>query len=174
MLAAAKMISVAVVSNSAVGDFAAHDIAALRDDVSALKSFDVFEPAKTSFADADLAVLEGRLDDASAGFQESLAHIGFAHSCPVRVNLELVTETLGDLAARAGNVQVSEQRYNSAITVVKEAPQGCFAGNDDPDVNRRRIRHEALPRLEQKVANLHKPPPSSNQESPPPSPPPDS
>lgn len=167
LLAAAKMISVAVVSNSAIADFAGHDIAALRDDVSALKSFDIFEPAKTSFADADLAVLEGRLDDAAALFRESLARTGFAHSCPARVNLELVIETQGDLAAREGNVQVAEQRYNSAITVVKEAPQGCFAGNDDPDANRRRIRHEALPRLQQKIDNLHKPPPSSNQESPP-------
>ncbi|GBE66344.1 hypothetical protein MFM001_28060 [Mycobacterium sp. MFM001] len=171
LLAAAKMISVAVVSNSAISDFAGHDIAALRDDVSALKSFDIFEPAKSAFADADLAVLEGRLDDAAALFRKSLAHTSFAQSCPARVNLELVIETQGDLAARAGNVQVAEQRYNSAITVVKEAPQGCFAGNDDPDKDRRRIRHEALPRLQQKLDKLHKPPPSS---SPPESPPPDS
>jgi hypothetical protein len=158
LVAAVKMISVVVVGGSAATDFGRHDIDALADDVAILRTFDVIDPAKTSFADADLLVLEGRLEDAAAGFSDSLSRTGHAQSCPARVNLELVQETLGDLATRGGNKGVAEKWYTSAITVVTQAPGQCFAGNDDPDPDRRAIRAEALPRLQAKLRNLHRPP----------------
>lgn len=158
LVAAVKMISVVVVGGSAASDFDRHDIDALGDDVSILRTLDVIDPAKTSFADADLKVLEGRLEDAVAGFLDSLSRTDHAQSCPARVNLELVQETLGDLATRGGDKQVAEKWYTSAISVVTEAPAQCFAGNDDPNPDRRSIRAEALPRLEQKLRNLHRPP----------------
>jgi hypothetical protein len=158
LMAAVKMISVVVVGGSAASDFERHDIDALADDVAILRTFDVIDPAKTSFADADLKVLEGRLEEAAAGFEDSLSRTDHAQSCPVRVNLELVQETLADLATRGGNKQVAEKWYTSAISVVTQAPGQCFAGNDDPDPDRRAIRAEALPRLQAKLRNLHRPP----------------
>lgn len=157
LVAAVKMISVVVVGGSAASDFERHDIDALDGDVSILRTFDVIDPAKTSFADADLKVLEGRLEDAAAGFLDSLSRTDHAESCPARVNLELMQETLGDLATRGGNKQVAEKWYTSAISVVTEATAQCFAGNDDPNPDRRSIRATALPRLEQKLRNLHRP-----------------
>lgn len=163
---AVKMISVVVAGNWAVSDFDRHDIAALRDDISILEMVDVIDPAKTSFASGDLMVLEGRLTDAEARFQESLSRTDDSASCPVRVNLELVQETLGDIATRGNDKEAAEKWYRSAIAVVTEAPGGCFEGNDDANADRSAIRAEALPRLEEKLRNLHRPP------APPPPPPP--
>jgi hypothetical protein len=159
LVAAAKMISVVVAGNWAASDFDRHDISALGDDISTLEIFNVIDPAKTSFASGDLMVLEGRLTDAEARFGESLSRTDPASSCPVRVNLELVQETLGDLATRGNDKAAAERWYTAAIAVVKEAPAQCFEGNDDANADRKAIRAQALPRLEEKLRNLHRPPP---------------
>ena len=70
-----------------------------------------------------------------------------AESCAVRVNLELVRETLGDRAAAALDTRTAVAQYLSARTIVEQAPQGCFAGNSDLDPQRRTLRNDAVPRL---------------------------
>ena len=49
----------------------------------------------------------------------------------MRVNLELVRETQGDLAAPNGDTDKAKERYTSALQVVSDAPQGCFKDNGD-------------------------------------------
>jgi hypothetical protein len=99
LVAAAKMISVLLVGGAAVEAFAEHDTESLRDDINALAVLNVIEPQKIPFAQGDLAALEGRIDDAERAFSNALAGTSAADSCAVRVNLELVRETQGDLAA---------------------------------------------------------------------------
>lgn len=166
LLAAGKMIGVGIVSNSAVSDFARHDIGALQRDVAFLQRFDVFDPAKTAFAAGDLNVLEGRLHDADGRFGDALARTGGPTSCPVRINLLLVRETLGDLATRAGKKDEAEGLYTDAMTVAQQAPANCFEGNVDPNEDRRAIRADSIPRLQRKIEALHRPPEAP---SPPPS-----
>ncbi|MBB3754209.1 hypothetical protein FHT44_006731 [Mycolicibacterium sp. BK634] len=158
LLLAAKLIGVVMVGNSTTADFAAHDIDALQDDVAKLQVFNVIEPGKVTFAAGDLAVLEGELDRAERQFSDALQRMPDAESCPVRINLELVRETMGDLATRTGNREQAQQRYTTALTVAKGAPGGCFAGNDDANQDRRAIRADAIPRLERKLAILQAPP----------------
>ncbi|MGZ4584028.1 MAG: hypothetical protein ACXVYI_06690 [Mycobacterium sp.] len=173
LLAAAKMIVVAAVGHSAATDFRQRDTEALRHDVAWLRIFDVIDPAKTSFAAGDSDVLEGRLRDADDRFSQSLSRSGESQACPVRVNLLLVRETMGDLAARAANTHEAERLYTAALAVATEAPALCFAGNDDPDPDRRATRDEAIPRLQQKLDLLHRAPPTAiapPQPGPPPPP----
>ena len=158
VLAAAKMILVGVAGNAAVSDFAQHDIEALRDDVSFLSFFDMIDPARTSFVSGDLALLEGRLHDADELFSESFSRTNRSQSCPVRINLLLISETLGDLATRSGNKPEAERLYTSGLGLATDAPGGCFAGNNDPVADRRAIREHAIARLKQKLQNLHLPP----------------
>jgi hypothetical protein len=165
LVAVAKMISVLLVGDSAVADFTRHDTEALRDDIDALSLMNVIEPAKVTFAQGDLAVLEGRLDDAEHAFSATLVRTPAGRSCAVRVNLELVRETLGDLAARGGDKKVARQRYTSALDVVNAAPRHCFKANDDPNPDRRRIRDATAERLDDKITSLDRPP------APPPPPP---
>lgn len=155
----AGLISVVVVGNSAVDSFNRHDIEALRIDVDKLKKFGVIEAGSIAFAEGDLLVLEGKLDDAEKRFSEALESFDGADSCPVRINLELVRETLADLAVRSGRPKDADRLYNDALTVVKDAPDGCFLYNTDPNDERRAVRADAKPRLERKLAAMHAPPP---------------
>ncbi len=172
-VAAIKMISVVLIGNSAVSHFDRGDGAALRSDAARLGIVNVIEPAKAPFADGVAAVLEGRLADAEADFTLALSH---GQSCSARVNLELVRETQGDVAAAAGRSVAAEERYRSALAVVAQAPAGCFAGNDDPQPDRRTVRAGAEGRLSAKIAWLHAVPPAPElgpgQPPPPPPPPP--
>jgi hypothetical protein len=166
LLAIVKLLSVVVAGNSAVSNFADDDAAGLRDNASTLSVLNVIEPVKAPFADGAAAVLEGRLDQADAAFSKSLSATDTEQSCPVRINLELVRERQGDVDAWEGRPDQARERYTSALTVVQEAPASCFAGNTDPDPERRAVRADAAPRLAAKMAGLRAPPP------PPPPPPP--
>ncbi|MBU8809524.1 tetratricopeptide repeat protein [Mycolicibacterium goodii] len=158
-LVAAGLIIIVVVGNSVADSFDRHDIEALRRDVEKLEAFGLIEPGNIAFARGDLLVLEGKLGEAEARFREALDRFDVETSCPVRINLELVQETLADLSVRSGRAEEAEQRYNDALTVVREAPSGCFSDNTDPNEDRRAVRADAQPRLERKLAALHAPPP---------------
>lgn len=174
------LITVVMVGNSVVASFDRHDIDALRRDVEKLETFRVIEPGSIAFARGDLLVLEGKLNDAETRFRDALDRFDGDSSCPVRINLELVQETLADLSVRSGRAEEAEQRYNNALTVVRDAPAGCFGDNTDPNEDRRAVRADAQARLERKLAALHAPPPpppggpavvTSEPPPPPPAPP---
>jgi hypothetical protein len=159
LVAAAKMISVLLlVGGAAVEAFAEHDTESLRDDTNALAVLNVIEPQRIPFAQGDLASLEGRIDDAERAFSAALAGTSAADSCAVRVNLELVRENQGDLAARNADKKRARDRYQSALEVVKAAPPQCFQANNDPNADRRRIRNNSRERLNDKIKSLDRPP----------------
>jgi hypothetical protein len=175
LLAAVKLISVVVAGNSAIADFASGDGNGVRADAVVLGVANVVEPAKAPFVAGAADVLDGRLDDADRHFTAAFARTVVAQSCPVRVNLELVRETQGDRAAAAGDRARAEERYVSALAVVGDAPLACFAGNSDPDPQRRAIRHDAANRLAAKRSGLNAPllaapPPPPPPPAPPPAP----
>jgi hypothetical protein len=165
----AKLISVVLVGNWIVTDYARRDTVALDRDVKILRVFNVIDPAKAYYADGDRAVLQNRLSDADHQFSQALEHIDPARSCPARVNLELVRETLGDRAAAAADRDGSVSRYTAAATLVRQAPGGCFGGNSDPDPARRQIRADTLHRLQAKIEAQR---PRTAQSTPPPALPP--
>ena len=96
--------------------------------------------------------LTGRLTDADGHFSQALARTPDVQSCDVRINVELVRETQGDVEAAAGRAAAAGERYRSALAVVGDAPANCFAGNSDPLAERRQMRQDALNRLRAKLA----------------------
>jgi hypothetical protein len=177
VVALLKLCSVVIAGGSAASDFARRDTGALRTEVATLNVLNVVEPAKAFFAAGDLAVLDGRLEDADTQFSEALSRTGPAESCAARVNLELVREALGDKAAGVVDVDGAVARYRSALSVVEGAPAGCFEGNTDPDPERRVVRDEAAARLNDKIDAIRvapplPPPPLAEPPPPPPAPPP--
>lgn len=176
VIALLKLSSVIIAGGLAASDYAQRDAGALRGNVATLNLLNVVEPAKAYFAAGDLAVLDGRLEDADRQFTEALARSGGDASCPARVNLELVRETLGDKAAGAADVDAAVAAYLNALSVVNDAPAGCFKGNDDPDPERRTVRDEAAARLDAKLdaVRIAPPLPPPPEAAPPPPPPPPS
>lgn len=166
-----KLVSVVLVGNWVVTDYAHRDIAALDRDVKILRVFNIVDPARVYYADGARAVLQDRLSDSDHQFSQALEHMDPAGSCPARVNLELVRETLGDRAAAAADHDAAVSRYTAAATVVQQAPGGCFGGNTDPDPARRQIRDDALRRLEAKIDAQHTTVPQLPAPSSPPPPP---
>lgn len=175
LLTLVKLCSVAVAGDSAASDFAERDAGALRGDVAALNVVNVVEPEKAYFAAGTLAMLGDRLDDADMQFSAALARTDLARSCPARINLELVRETLGDRAARALDTNSAVTRYRSALADVEQAPRGCFTGSTDSDEKRRALLDNAATRLSGKidaarVAPAGPPPAAGVPPSPPPPP----
>ncbi|AQA01090.1 hypothetical protein BVC93_00175 [Mycobacterium sp. MS1601] len=171
LLLSLKMISVVVLGDSARSNFGSHDIDALDSDVSWLQMVDIIEPGTTAYAAGAADALAGRLPDAERHFAEALRR---ADSCPVRVNLVLVRETLGDLGFRDGNRDGAIRGYREALAVAQSAPVNCFDGNDDPDEQRRVVRADAISRLQHKLAfvtgSAVAPPPPPPVAPPPPPP----
>lgn len=151
ILVVVKCLSVVIAGNLAASHFTAHDTDALHRDVGMLAVLNVAEPAKTPFAAGALAVLQNRLDDADREFSAALAASG-AESCPARVNLVLVRETMGDRAVATFDGRAALDQYLSARQLVEQAPRGCFAGNLDPDEPRRVVRDQSAARLDSKIA----------------------
>lgn len=154
LVVAGALISVVVAGRSAQENYASGAVGALADDVAVLQRFGMIQPATTHSAAGALAVLQDRLADADAEFSESLQHTTGDRSCAVRVNLELVRERQGDVAAWEARLDDARERYASALAVIDDAPTGCFAGNDDPDADRRAVRDDAAARIAAKLQNL--------------------
>lgn len=157
-----KLLSVVVAGRSVTSDYAERDAGAMAGGVSVLRVFNVVEPAKAHIAEGARAVLEDRLTDAEQQYAQAL---GIADTCPVRVDLALVRETLGDRAASRFDTPEAIAHYEAARDVVARAPQGCFTANDDPDPQRRDIREQAQARLDDKLTAMR-------TAAPPPPPPP--
>lgn len=147
--------------------FADQDVETLRANISELRSYAVISEGAAAFAEGDALVLEGRLDDAEKKFTEALEQVDGDAVCPVRVNLEFVRETLGDLSVSSGRVDDANTLYKNAIAVVDDAPGGCFEGNADPDEQRRALRSDAKARLERKIAVINAPAPPPPKTAPP-------
>lgn len=109
------------------------------------------------------AVADGDLDAAERQFARAL---DLARSCPAAVDLALVGETRGDQSVAAGDGPGALRRYRAALATVTAAPDACFAGNADPDPQRRDVLATSADRLQTKIATLERPLP------PPPVPPP--
>ncbi|TQR83140.1 hypothetical protein D8S82_28750, partial [Mycobacterium hodleri] len=146
VVALLKLWTVVVAGGSVATDFAERNTEALGRDVATLSTLDVVEPVRTRFTAGTLAVLEDRLTDADGQFAAALSQTGQAQSCPVRVNLELVRETLGDRAAEKFDGSAIGW-YRNALAVVDEAPDGCFTGSADADPARRAVLEATVARL---------------------------
>lgn len=159
LMAVLKCVSVVLAGNSAVSSFEARDPAALGSDVAVMRLLNVIEPGQAHFAAGAQAVLHGRLDDADRAFSDALTHSSGERSCAARVNLVLVRETSGDRAAAVFEGASALARYLRALDVVEQAPPDCFAGNADPDLQRRAVRDDTLPRLQAKIRAVQVAPP---------------
>lgn len=159
LVCAVKMVSVVLIGGSTVTHFADRDAGALRADAAALGAFNVIQPGKAPFAAGSAAVLDNRLDEADRQFSAALAATDHDDSCPARVDLELVRETLGDRAAARSDGAGAVALYTAARTMAEQAPSGCFAGNTDPDTRRQAVRNDTLGRLDAKIAAARAVPP---------------
>ncbi|CQD09444.1 hypothetical protein BN970_01839 [Mycolicibacterium conceptionense] len=154
---AVKLITMVGYGNSARSDYLAYDSYGLADDVRTLKSLNVIDSYKPYFAEGDRYVLEGKLAEAESEFKKSLSLVSQARSCPVRINLEVVLETLGDLKNADKHRDEAKSLWTEALKVTQEAPGGCFDTTTEPDEERRTHVNETEQRLEDKLKDPESP-----------------
>ncbi|CPZ24137.1 Uncharacterised protein [Mycobacteroides abscessus] len=168
---AMKLIVMVSTGYAAQSHYLAYDSYSLRDDVRILKSWNIVDSYKAYFTEGDRYVLEGRLAEAETEFKESLKRVDPPESCPVRINLEVVLETRGDLKSADHKREDATKFWEEALAVTREAPAGCFNTTSEPDEAVRKHLNETEQRL---LDKLKAPPATSASPSPTtsPSPPP--
>ncbi|SKD26175.1 Uncharacterised protein [Mycobacteroides abscessus subsp. massiliense] len=168
---AMKLIVMVSTGYAAQSHYLAYDSYSLRDDVRILKSWNIVDSYKAYFTEGDRYVLEGRLAEAETEFKESLKRVDPPESCPVRINLEVVLETRGDLKSADHKREDATKFWEEALAVTREAPAGCFNTTSEPDEAVRKYLNETEQRL---LDKLKDPPATSASPSPTtsPSPPP--
>lgn len=169
---AVKLIVMVSTGYAAQSHYLAYDSYSLRDDVRILKSWNIIDSYKAYFTEGDRYVLEGRLAEAETEFKESLKRVDPPESCPVRINLEVILETRGDLKSADRKREDAKKFWEEALAVSREAPAGCFNTTSEPDEAVRKHLNETEQRLLDKLkdppAALASPSPTTSP-SPPPS-----
>ncbi|SKV03260.1 Uncharacterised protein [Mycobacteroides abscessus subsp. bolletii] len=160
---AVKLIVMVSTGYAAQSHYLAYDSYSLRDDVRILKSWNIIDSYKAYFTEGDWYVLEGRLAEAETEFKESLKRVDPRESCPVRINLEVVLETRGDLKSADRERDDAKKFWEEALVVTREAPAGCFNTTSEPDEAVRKHLTETEQRL---LDKLKDPPATSASPSP--------
>jgi hypothetical protein len=171
VLVVLKLVSAVAAGQWAASAFRDGDADGVRSAAAIMGTVNVVESERAHSAAGAAAVLDDRLGEADGRFTQALAA---GESCAVRVNLELVRETLGDRAFAVLDGHGATEHYLRALEVVEQASADCFAGNADPDRERRAVREDALPRLTEKLraARAAVPPPPPPAGAAPQAPPP--
>ncbi|MUM06132.1 MULTISPECIES: hypothetical protein [unclassified Mycolicibacterium] len=148
---AVKLVLMVAYGESARSDFLKYDSYGMDRDVRMLKSFNVIDSYKAYFAAGDRYLLEGKLADAEVEFKKSLELVEADESCPVRINLAVVLEALGDVKNAAKHRDQAKPLWQEALTVVQQAPAGCFNTTTEPNEEQRKHRNETEKRLQDKL-----------------------
>ncbi|MET4095196.1 hypothetical protein [Arthrobacter sp. UYCu712] len=123
---AVKLLGAAWSGGQAADAFARNDVPAAESAAAALGVANFFERHKAPFATGDALVLRGDYAGARAAFEAALADAPPADEYPVRVNLVLSIERLGDAAAGGGDGADGDALSGEALAVANDAPAGCF------------------------------------------------
>ncbi|MUL66478.1 hypothetical protein BOO86_18535 [Mycobacterium sp. CBMA 234] len=148
---AVKLVLMVAYGESARSDFLKYDSYGMDRDVRMLKAFNVIDSYKAYFTAGDRYLLEGKLADAEVEFKKSLELVDQDESCPVRINLAVVLEALGDVKNAGKHRDQAKPLWQEALTVVQQAPAGCFNTTTEPNEEQRKHRNETEKRLQDKL-----------------------
>lgn len=133
-----KWLSMYVFAQGAIAAHVQEDGPAGVERVEGLEPFNWFEEWKAPY-DKGVALADAdRLADARASLEQALGLATGLDVCPVRTNLGLVIERMGD-QARAADPNWAKQLYGEALTITLETPKECRsdeARDESPDPSR--------------------------------------
>lgn len=134
----AKLLSMYGFANQAITAFARSDAAGTVAAAEALQPFDYVERWIAPY-DLGVGLATGeQLAEARAEFETALEHATGYDVCPVRINLALVIERMGD-DVQAESPQEAAALYDEALTITAETPEECRseeAQQNSPDPER--------------------------------------
>jgi len=131
LLLVVKLLSMYAFAYQSAAAYAAGDFPGTVQAARGQEPLNFFEPYKAPFNVGVGLTGSGDLAGARAAFEESLALAHGLEQCAVRVNLAIVIERQGDLAATGGDREAARAAWQEALLVLLEAPEGCLTSEAD-------------------------------------------
>lgn len=120
----AKILTMYAFAHTSIASHVRGDAPAAIAAAEGLQPLNWFEPWKAPY-DLGVGLARGeRLGESRAEFERALPLATGLDVCPVRINLALVIERMGD-AARADDPAAASELYDEALAVTLSAPEQC-------------------------------------------------
>ena len=145
LLLAAKLFTMVFVGQQTVQSYAAGDYEGSLNSAEQQKILNLVEQWKAPYNTGTSYLQLGLNDKARVELESALPLTSGADQCPVRSNLAIAIERLGDAAVAASDVEGGRALYNEALAVLAQAPAEC------PDSTSAKPMEETRVRLEQKL-----------------------
>ncbi|MGW8482532.1 hypothetical protein ACWGJP_05295 [Microbacterium sp. NPDC055903] len=177
LLFTGKLLSMYAFAHQSITAYVVDDYAGTIRAGQGQEFLNLFEPYKAPYNVGVGLGASLQLDDARAKFEEALDLATGLDVCPVRVNLALVTEQLGDAARAEGDGAGAAEFYGEALTITVETPEECDSEeaqeqSPDPERDMSETLDELEDRLQQKQqqgGEQEQPQPEQPEEQPQPS-----
>lgn len=144
-LVAFKLLSMIFIANQAVKQYEAGSYEESLNTSELLTYGNVIEPWKAHYDVGTNYLQLGVLPESKAELEQALALAAPSEACPVRANLAITIERLGDLALANGDEAASKAYYEEAKKVLAERDPSCEQSSSEPSSQ------ETEQRLEQKT-----------------------
>lgn len=162
-LIAGKLLSMIFIANQAVSQYEARSFEESLNTSELLTYGNVVEPWKAHYDVGTNYLQLGVLPEARMELEQALQLAAPSEACPIRANLAITIERLGDLAATNGDEAAAQGYYEEAKRVLQERDPSCQQSSSEPSSQ------ETQQRLDEKTNTSSSPDPNSSA-SPTPSP----
>jgi hypothetical protein len=158
IILATKLISVNVLSQSAVDRFESRAYSQGAEAARGLETWNWIEPWKAPFAVGVNLTMAGSLEEGRAKIEEAIALHGEPTSAPqmhehcvMVASLVTAIEKQGDVAREADDTQAANGFYNEALALIEAQPDGCFDTPLPKEADTAAQFEAAVPRIEEKI-----------------------
>lgn len=125
LLVAAKFLSMTIIANRTVSSYAEGDYETALNSAQQQKFLSVVEQWKPPYNTGTVYLQLGLNPEARAELEAALPLAKGADECPVRSNLAISIERIGDAAVEGGDAAAALTAYEQALEVLAQAPGEC-------------------------------------------------
>lgn len=169
LLLVGKMLSMYAFAHQAITSYVVDDYAGATGAARGQEFLNWFEPYKAPYNVGTALAGAEDLDGARAKLEEALPLAHGLEVCPVRVNLAIVIERMGDAAVAEGDGAAGAELYREALLLTAETPEECNSPeadeqSPDPDRSMSDTLEDLEDRLQEKQQQTQQPPPPPEDE----------
>ena len=133
LLLAAKFASMLVIGNRTVATYTEGDYEGALNSAQQQKLVNLFEPWKAPYNTGTVYLQLGLNPEARLELEGALSLASGADQCPVRSNLAIAIERIGDAELAAGDPDAARTTWEAALAVLEAAPPECpQSSSSDP------------------------------------------
>lgn len=153
-----KLISVNVLSQTAIDRFDSRAYAQGADAARGLQTWNWVEPWKAPFALGVNLTMAGTLEEGRAALEQAVVLHGEPETagqlhehCVIVASLVTAVEKQGDVAREARDTQAANGFYSEALALIDAQPEGCFDEPLPAEADTAEQFEAAVPRIESKI-----------------------